>query len=115
MPKPVTVKDYMSTHYITLAPDMDVLNAIHQLIENRISGAPVIDKHGNLIGFISEKDCIRTALNASYHSESAGKVAEYMSADVKTVEADNDICSVAAMFVKDGYRRYPVMDDNRLI
>lgn len=40
------VKDHMNGTKITFTPEMDVLRAIHQLIEFKISGAPVIDQHG---------------------------------------------------------------------
>lgn len=49
------VKDHMNGTKITFTPEMDVLRAIHQLIEFKISGAPVIDQHGNLIGFSLKK------------------------------------------------------------
>jgi CBS domain-containing protein len=115
MPKPVTVADYMAANLVTFAPDMDILEAVNQLIEKRISGGPVVDKQGNLVGILSEKDCIRVALQSSYHGESAGNVAEYMHKEVKTVDADASIPDVAAMFLQDEYRRYPVMRDNRLV
>ena len=115
MPKPVTARDYMSAALVTFTPDMDILQAINQLIEKRISGAPVVDKQGNLIGVLSEKDCLRVALQASYHGELAGTVAEYMHGEVKTVDAEASIADVAAMFLKDDYRRYPVIRDNRLV
>ena len=115
MPKPVTARDYMSATLVTFTPDMDILQAINQLIEKRISGAPVVDKQGNLIGVLSEKDCLRVALQASYHGELAGTVAEYMHGEVKTVDAEASIADVAAMFLKDDYRRYPVIRDNRLV
>jgi CBS domain-containing protein len=115
MPKPVTVKDYMSANLVTFTPDMDILKAISLLIENRISGAPVVDKQGNMVGMLSEKECLKVALQASYHSESAGTVAEYMRAETKTVDADTNIVDIAGMFLRDGYRRYPVMKDNRLV
>ena len=115
MPKPVTVRDYMSAALITFTPDMDILAAINQLIEKRISGAPVVDRQGNLVGVLSEKDCLRVALHASYHGESTGTVAEYMHGEVKTVDAEANIADVAAMFLRDDYRRYPVIQDNRLV
>ena len=115
MPKPVTVKDYMSASLVTFTPDMDILEAISVLIEKRISGAPVLDKQGNLVGELSEKDCLKVALHASYHSESAGTVAEYMHTESKTVDADTNIVDIAGMFLRDGYRRYPVLKDNRLV
>ena len=115
MPKPVTVKDYMSANLVTFTPEMDILKAINLLIENRISGAPVVNKQGNMVGMLSEKECLKVALQASYHSESAGTVAEYMRAETKTVDADTNIVDIAGMFLRDGYRRYPVMKDNRLV
>ena len=115
MLKSVLVKDYMSANLITLTPDMGVLRAISLLTEKRISGAPVVDKLGNLIGILSEKDCMRIALTASYHEESAGKVADYMQPIVKTVDVNASIVEVATMFLQEDYRRYPVIKDNRLV
>jgi CBS domain-containing protein len=115
MPKPVTARDYMSAALITFTPDTDILAAINQLIDKRISGAPVVDRQGNLVGVLSEKDCLRVALHASYHGESAGTVADYMHREVKTVDAEANIADVAAMFLMDDYRRYPVISDNRLV
>ena len=115
MPKPVTVRDYMSATLVTFTPDTDILAAINQLITRRISGAPVVDRQGNLVGVLSEKDCLHAALQASYHGESAGAVAEYMHGEVKTVDADANIADVAAMFLREDYRRYPVIRENRLV
>ncbi len=105
----------MSANLITLTPDMGVLRAISLLIEKRISGAPVVDKLGNLIGILSEKDCMKIALTASYHEESAGKVADYMQPIVKTVDVNSSIVEVATLFLQEDYRRYPVLKDNRLV
>lgn len=115
MPKPAIVKNYMSANFVTFTPDMAVLRAINELVEKRISGAPVVDKIGNLVGILSEQDCLKIALTASYHGESAGRVAEYMQPLVKTVESEASIVEVASMFLRDGYRRYPVLEDNRLV
>jgi CBS domain-containing protein len=115
MLKTASVKDYMSANLLTFTPDMDIQHAINQFIKKRVSGAPVVDKIGNLVGMLTEQDCIKIALTASYYSESVGKVAEYMHPIVKTVEADASIIEVASMFLQEGYRRYPVMEDNRLV
>ena len=82
------VKDYMSAHLVAFSPDMGVLQAISMLVKKRISGAPVIDKRGNLIGMLSEADCLKIAFSTSYHAETAGNVAEYMQSNVETVDAD---------------------------
>ncbi len=109
------VKDYMSANLVTLSPTTGILEAARHLVEQRISGAPVVDHQGNLVGILSEKDCMRIALQAGYHSDAAGTVAEYMHQEVKTVEAELNIVDVAMMFIEDDYRRYPVIKDGRLV
>jgi predicted transcriptional regulator len=111
----MTVKDYMSSNLVTLTPDMEVLVAIKLLIENRVNAAPVADKRGNLIGMLSEKDCLGVVLKAAYLEELGGKVSEFMSSSVKTVNMDDSLVDVAMMFLKDPYKRYPVMRDNLLV
>ncbi len=111
----VKVKEYMGRTKTTFAPDMDVLRAIHILIEQKISGAPVVDEHGNLVGFLSEKDCMKVALNAGYHGESGGRVAEFMSNNVETIDVETPIIEVAEFFLQSTLRRYPVVEENRLV
>ena len=74
-----------------------------------------MDEHGNLIGMLTEKDCMKVALHAGYHEEYGGKVSEYMSPSVKTIDADMSIVDVAKEFLADPHRRYPVVVDNRLV
>lgn len=110
------VKDYMTVNKCTFTPDMDILRAIHKMLESRISGAPVIDEHGNMIGFLSEKDCMQVALNAGYNQAgAAGRVSEFMSNSVDTIEVDAPILEVAERFLKGSFKRFPVVMDNRLV
>ncbi|MGB1581621.1 MAG: CBS domain-containing protein [Nevskiales bacterium] len=111
----VAVKDYMAASLVTFKPSMDVLEAIHKLLENGISGAPVVDNLGNLVGMLSEKDCLKVALEASYNEGYGGTVQDYMTAEVITVDASTSVLDVAQMFIKAPYKRYPVVDDNRLV
>jgi len=115
MPVPAAVKDYMSRPVVTVNPDMDILEAMKVLLERRISGAPVVDRLGNLVGMLSEKDCMRVALDAGYHGQWGGRVAEYMHPEVETVDADASIFDLASRFLRREYRRYPVIKDNRLV
>lgn len=115
MPLPDAVKDYMSRPVVTLNPDMDILAAMEVLLEKRISGAPVLDRLGNLVGMLSEKDCMRIALEAGYHGHWGGRVAEYMHPNVETVDADASVIDLASRFLRQKYRRYPVTKDNRLV
>ena len=109
------VKDYMSGRLVTFSPDTDVLDAIHELIEHRIAGAPVVDDHGNLVGMLSELDCMKVALTAGYHGEMGGPVSEFMTTDTQTVDANTSIIDLAQLFLESGFRRYPVVTGNRLV
>ncbi len=111
----ITVKDYMAESLLTFKPDMDVMEAIHLLCEKGYSGAPVLDNLGNIIGILSEHDCLKVAIHSSYHGVLGGKVADFMSKDPVTVESELSILEVAKMFLDKPYRRYPVVEDNRLI
>ncbi len=113
--KSCVVKDYMSRTLVTFRPDTDVLDAIHKLVEHRIAGAPVVDDAGNLVGMLSEFDCMKVALQAAYHESFGGPVSEYMTTDVSTVNAQMSIIDLAQTFAEKGYRRFPVTDRNRLV
>ncbi len=113
--KSVLVKDYMAANLVTLKPDMQVLDAIAALVEARIAGAPVVDNHGNLVGMLSELDCMQVGLNASYHGEWGGRVSEYMTPKVITVPADMSIIDLARRFQESRLRRFPVLDGTRLV
>ncbi|MBT8092306.1 MAG: CBS domain-containing protein [Gammaproteobacteria bacterium] len=113
--KSVLVKDYMARTLVTFKPDTDVLDAIHLLVKHRIAGAPVVDDEGNLIGMLSEYDCMKIALEAGYHGNWGGPVRDFMSDGVQTVDADMSIVDLAQVFVEKKFRRFPVMQDTRLV
>ena len=113
--KSVKVRDYMVANPITVTPEMEIVQAIQVLIDNRISGVPVVDLRGQLVGMLSEQDCLKIALCSCYHSEPGGRVAGYMSHDVMTVEVDASILDMAELFVKTSYRRFPVLERQRLV
>ncbi len=115
MARPASVKDYMSRIVVRFTPDMDVLEALRILIEKGVGGGPVLDKLGNLVGVLSEKDCMRAALSASYHEQWAGRVSEFMQSDVETVDADANIADVAKRFIEREYKQFPVMAEDRLV
>jgi len=112
--KSCVVKDYMAKTIVTFKPDTPVLDAVHTLVKNRIAGAPVVDDAGNLIGMLSELDCMKVALQAGYYGNYGGPVRDYMTEGVKTVNIDMSIVDLAQVFIDSGFRRFPVTDNNRL-
>ncbi|MZR61669.1 CBS domain-containing protein [Alcanivorax sp. DP30] len=115
MLKSMLVADYMSRRVITLTPEQSVHDAILVLLENKISGAPVVDATGTLTGMFSESDCLKGALEASYHGTEIGPVREYMTQDLQTVSGQTSILDAAEIFLADHRRRLPVVDDGKLV
>lgn len=105
----------MSKNVVTLKPDMDVLQAIHVLLRHKISGAPVVDAGGRLLGMLTERDCMRVALDAAFHQQSGGTVADFMATDVVTVPAEEAIIDTVRRFYDGEYLRYPVVDGTGLV
>ena len=105
---PVTkmrVRDIMVTKPLTFTSDTDLLDAVCVLVKRRISGAPVVDERGNLIGLLTERDFLEAALVAGYHGERGGCVGDYMSRDVQAVNADDSLFDVATRFIESKRRR----------
>lgn len=110
-----TVADCMARRLVTFTPEMEIMTAMKVLLKKRISGAPVVDADGHLVGVLSKKDCLRVVFTASYHKEWGGSVGDYMTREVETMDADTDLISAAKKFVEGSYRRYPVMSGGRLV
>lgn len=115
MLKSIKVADYMVEQPITLTPDMEINEAAKLLLKNRISGAPVVDAGGNLVGIFSEGDCLRSALSSGYYHETTALVADHMSTDVQTVTPEDSVLAVAEIFTQHRRRRLPVLKDGKLI
>lgn len=111
----ITIADYMTKHLVTLTEETNVLEAIKKLLDHKVTSAPVLDKKGHLVGMFSEKDGIKVALECSYNQSISGKVAEFMSADVVTVEANASIVDLAEKFENTSVRSYPVYENNQLV
>jgi len=109
------VKDYMTTKVISLDPEMEILRAAHTLIRHGFSGAPVLDRHGRLVGMLTERDCIAVAMHAGYYGTPGGLVKDHMSDNPLSVGPGESILDVAKLFVSGRFHRYPVLDNGRLI
>ena len=111
------VKDFMAKKLITFAPDTDIRKAIEIIVKKGISGAPVVNSEGDLIGIISEKDCIRTIVGGPYNQAPGGigSVADFMSTNVKTLPSSATVLDAAYQFAFTQYRRFPVVEKGKLV
>ena len=109
------VSDYMTRDLITLSPMTEINHAMQLLLENKISGAPVLDAGGALVGVLSKMDCLRAAIEASYYRDWGSSVQAHMSRNVETLDAGMDILAAADAFVKSRFRRFPVVENGALV
>ena len=109
------VRDYMDTIVHTLRPDISVHEAVAFLLDNAVTGAPVIDDSRRVVGMITAKDCLRLLAIGDGEGLPEGMVADFMTRDVTTVTPDMNIYFVAGMFLRDVVRRFPVVENGRLV
>lgn len=108
------IDDYMARDLVTFAPGDDIHKVMETLVKNRISGAPVVDDHGQLVGMLTKKDCFKVVFQSSYHQDWGGRIVDFMSAPVDTLETGMNVISAAEHFAKTPYKSYPVLDEGRL-
>ena len=110
-----SIEQHMATELISFSPEADILHAMRVLLDKKISGAPVLDESGKLIGILSMKDCMEIVYNTAYHQDWGGKVEQYMSREVEHIEADTSILTAAEKFLNSNFRRFPVLRNGQLI
>ncbi len=110
-----TAADFMRTKPVTLSPDMDLSTAMKVFRKHMLSGAPVVDARGHLVGFLSEKDCLRTLVSRVYFSHPGARVGELMSREVRTITLEASLQQVADIFMSTAYRRLPVVHGDLLV
>jgi CBS domain-containing protein len=112
----VNLRDYMVSNPAKVKPDDNIIDAMQTILDNKISGVCVVDTEGNLVGVLSELDCLRAAMSATYNKTSIGLVREHMTRDNLLVAHPNEnILDVAQDMLLKKHRRRPVVENGRLI
>ena len=127
--------DVMVNDVITLRPDDTVQKAAKVLLDHRISGAPVIDAEGRLVGMLSEGDLMRRSEIGTERRQSwwlkllsvpeieardfvkahAVKVADVMTRQMVTATESHTLGEIASLLEKHGIKRVPIVRDKRVI
>ena len=105
----------MKRDLVTFSPETTVLAAIRILLENKISGAPVVDDTGWIVGMLSEYDCLKPNLISSYHNDMGTLVKDCMSTEIVTIKSHISLTEAAEKFLDKGVRRLPVVENKKLI
>ena len=111
-----TVREFMDTSVHTLSPETDIIKAVNFLLQKRITGAPVVNGKGELVGIFTERDCLKAlTLGDASHEAPHGQVKDFMTSAVRTIPPDMDIYYVAGLFLNVHFRRFPVVEGKRLV
>jgi CBS domain-containing protein len=117
MLKKIDLEDYMLKHPVTVHPDASLFEAIHLILVNRISGLCVVDNAGKLVGMLSELDCLRGVLSATYNRSAISTVRDEMTTtNLEVARPGEVIVDIAQNMLQHKRRRLPVVDqEGRLI
>ncbi|MFT4978580.1 MAG: CBS-domain-containing membrane protein [Myxococcota bacterium] len=105
----ILAEDIMVRRLHTAKPDQSVQAVVNALIKHRISGMPVVDAAGKLVGMISEKDCINTLIRAVHDRMPPSHVSDVMTTP-KTIGPGAHLMTIAHHFSTLPLRRLPVVD-----
>lgn len=114
---PILVSDYMTTKLVTFSPEQSILEVMEKFAKHHISGGPVLDNNGFLVGIISEADCMKQISESRYFNQPIldKSVEKYMTKNVETIPHDISIFDAAGIFDKHNRRRLPVMRNDILV
>lgn len=101
--------DIMTRKVWTIRPEVSVQEVAHLLSRERISGVPVVDETGKVIGIVTEADII------SKVDREGLRVADIMSHDITAVEEETAVSEIAMLLTERKIKRVPVLRDGKVI
>ncbi len=102
----VLVKEIMTKDVLTVSPGMPVREVARLLRDRDVSGVPVINDEGRVLGVVSELDVV---------SRKGDTAADIMSKQVISVTEETDVDEVVLLFYNQRIRRVPVLSDGHLV
>lgn len=113
----ITVGEYMSRDIIVFHPEEPIVKVMEVLVKKKVSGAPVVNEKNELVGIISEGDCIKEISESRYYNQPMDNdiVEKYMVKEVETVPSDMNLFDAANKFLAIRKRRFPVCENGKLV
>ena len=117
-PKLPIARDCMTHRLITFRPDQPIREVVKILLSKKISGGPVVEGEHDLVGMISELDCMRALAGTAYEGHYTARdrlVRDEMSKTPFTIGPEDNIYTMAHLFETHLIRRLPVLEDGVLV
>lgn len=111
----ILVADFMNHQPSVVQQTDNIRSAVELLLQKKIIGVPVVDSEKNLVGYLSEQDCIEEMLNDAFHCEEPGSVSKVMQRDVLSVKPTTTIVELAQTIIKNRPKNYPVISNGKLV
>jgi CBS domain-containing protein len=108
----LTAGAIMTPDLLTVGPNASIAEAIETLLAKEISGLPVVDESGRLVGVITEFALLAVAYDQRVKNHT---VSQHMTRDVITVDVNDPLSRVADVCIVHRVRRVPVMQNGRLV
>jgi len=105
----------MNKDYVVIRPDMPVFEASKTLISKNTLGGPVVDNDGQLIGWLSEQECLKVTIQVVYLNQRVATVKDVMSRDVLTVGLHDDPLKLAEQMLNNKPKNYPVLNEQKRV
>ncbi len=107
---------YMSVTPVLFKPDTDIYDAIHELLHRMVGGGTVLNDAGEVVGVISEIDCLKAIVNSGYYHEGGGTVSDFMTTkNIVCVERHMNLVDAAQKIISTHFRRMPVVDGGKFV
>jgi len=107
-----TAKDIMDRSEITLTEEVDIGDAMRQMLRAKLNGVPVVDGEGRLCGMLTEKDCLTALVHQAVDGDPSASVREYMTRSVESISPATRLLEIAHVFMHHSFRKLPVVDDD---
>ena len=111
------VSDFMTKQLVTFRPEQKIEEVIQILIKFKISGGPVINDRHELVGIISEGDCLKQISESRYYNMPMEQhiVENRMAKNVETIDGNMNVFDAANKFLESKIRRFPIVEDGKLV
>ena len=108
----LNVSAVMTKDPVTVGVDVPVYEAMKLLVEKNVTGLPVVDAQGKLVGVITEKDMLRLLYQEAVREN---RVEDFMTRDVVAFTTSDSVVDVCECLIQNSFRRVPIVEEGRLV